>query len=73
MKKFFLLYLLLINTNIAAEDQAITQWVYNALERAQANIDKGNYGLERLYYDLANDLGMKSYDHFVILRTLHIF
>ena len=75
MKKFFLLYLLLINTNIAAEDQAITQWVYNALERAQANIDKGNYdAAERLYYDLANDSwGSKSYDHFVILRTFAYF
>ena len=75
MKKFFLLYLLLINTNIVANDQAITQWVYNSLERAQANIDKGNYEAARtIYYDLANDSwGSKSYDHFVILRTFAYF
>lgn len=75
MKKFFLLYLLLINTNIVADDQAITQWVYNSLERAQANIDKGNYEAARtIYYDLANDSwGSKSYDHFVILRTFAYF
>ncbi len=75
MKKFFLLYLLLINTNIVADDQAITQWVYNSLERAQANIDKGNYdAAETIYYDLANDSwGSKSYDHFVILRTFAYF
>ena len=75
MKKFFLFFLFLIQINITAEDQAIQGWVYNYLERAQANIDNGNIeAAERLYYELANDSwGSKSYDHFVILRTYAYF
>ena len=55
MKKFLLL-ILIVSFNISSAEQAITQWVYNTLERAQANLDKGNLeAAERIYYDYAND------------------
>ena len=51
MKKFLLL-ILIVSFNISSAEQAITQWVYNTLERAQANLDKGNLeAAERIYYD----------------------
>ena len=55
MKRFLLLFLI-ASFNVSAAEQAITQWVYNTLERAQANLDKGNIeAAERIYYDYAND------------------
>ena len=74
MKRFFIL-ILIASFNVSAADQAITQWVYNTLERAQANLDKGNLeAAERIYYDYANDTwSSRSYDHFVILRTYAYF
>jgi len=74
MKKFLLL-ILIVSFNISSAEQAITQWVYNTLERAQANLDKGNLeAAERIYYDYANDTwSSRSYDHFVILRTYAYF
>ena len=74
MKKFLFL-ILIVSFNVSAAEQAITQWVYNTLERAQANLDKGNIeAAERIYYDYANDTwSSRSYDHFVILRTYAYF
>ena len=74
MKRFFIL-ILIASFNVSAAEQAITQWVYNTLERAQANLDKGNLeAAERIYYDYANDTwSSRSYDHFVILRTYAYF
>ena len=74
MKK--LLFLILVASfNVSSAEQAITQWVYNTLERAQANLDKGNIeAAEKIYYDYANDTwSSRSYDHFVILRTYAYF
>ena len=53
MKK--LLFLILVASfNVSSAEQAITQWVYNTLERAQANLDKGNIeAAEKIYYDLS--------------------
>tara|TARA_B100000963_G_scaffold234377_1_gene204765 strand:- start:1400 stop:2617 length:1218 start_codon:yes stop_codon:yes gene_type:complete len=66
---------LFLSLSVTAADQAITQWVYNTLERAQANIDKGNLeAAEKIYYDYANDTwSSRSYDHFVFLRTYAYF
>ena len=75
MMKRFLLLFLIASFNVSAAEQAITQWVYNTLERAQANLDKGNIeAAERIYYDYANDTwSSRSYDHFVLLRTYAYF
>ena len=40
MIKRLLLFFLVSSFHVYSEEQAITQWVYNTLERAQANIDK---------------------------------
>ena len=40
--KRFLFLILIVSFNISASDEGIQQWVYNTLERAQANLDKGN-------------------------------
>ena len=73
--KRFLFLILIVSFNVSAAEQAITQWVYNTLERAQANLDKGNVeAAERIYYDYSNDTwSSRSYDHFVILRTYAYF
>jgi hypothetical protein len=65
----------LLVLTISAAEQAITQWVYNTLERAQANLDKGNVeAAERIYYDYSNDTwSSESYDPFVILKTYAYF
>ena len=56
MIKKILSSFLFFSLSISAADQAITQWVYNTLERAQANLDKGNLeAAEKIYYDYAND------------------
>ena len=75
MIKRLLLLFLVSSFHVYSEEQAITQWVYNTLERAQANIDKGNLeAAEKIYYDYSNDSwSSKSYDHFVILRTYAYF
>ena len=75
MMKRFLPLILIASFSISSAEQAITQWVYNTLERAQANLDKGNLeAAERIYYDYANDTwSSRSYDHFVILRTYAYF
>ena len=69
--KRFLLLILIVSFSVSASEQAITQYVYNTLERAQANLDKGNIeAAEQIYYDNANYAwSSRSYDHFVILRT----
>ena len=74
IKKIFSL-VLIFSLSISAGEQAITQWVYNTLERAQANLDKGNLqAAEKIYYDNANYAwSSRSYDHFVILRTYAYF
>jgi len=62
--------------SVSAESQeAINQWVFNALERAQLNVDKGNLeAAEKIYYDYASGTySSKSYDHFVLLRTYGFF
>ena len=54
--KRFLFLILIVSFNISASDEGIQQWVYNTLERAQANLDKGNIeAAEKIYYDYAND------------------
>ena len=75
MIKKILSLALVFSLSLSAAEQAITQWVYNTLERAQANLDKGNLeAAERIYYDYANDTwSSRSYDHFVILRTYAYF
>ena len=75
MIKKILSLALVFSLSVSAAEQAITQWVYNTLERAQANLDKGNLeAAERIYYDYANDTwSSRSYDHFVILRTYAYF
>ena len=67
MIKKILSLVLVFSLSISAAEQAITQWVYNTLERAQANLDKGNLeAAERIYYDYANDTwSSRSYDHFL--------
>ena len=45
--KRFLFLILIVSFNVSAAEQAITQWVYNTLERAQANLDKGNVEAEK--------------------------
>ena len=53
--KRFLLLILIVSFSVSASEQAITQYVYNTLERAQANLDKGNIeAAEQIYYDNAN-------------------
>lgn len=42
MIKKILSLVLILSLSSSADEQAITQWVYNTLERAQANIDRGN-------------------------------
>jgi tetratricopeptide (TPR) repeat protein len=62
--------------SVSTESQeAINQWVFNALERAQLNVDKGNLeAAEKIYYDYASGTySSKSYDHFVLLRTYGFF
>ena len=73
--KRFLLLILIVSFSVSASEQAITQYVYNTLERAQANLDKGNIeAAEQIYYDNANYAwSSRSYDHFVILRTYAYF
>ena len=75
MIKKILSLVLVFSLSVSAAEQAITQWVYKFLERAQANLDKGNLeAAERIYYDYANDTwSSRSYDHFVILRTYAYF
>ena len=48
MIKKILSLALVFSLSLSAAEQAITQWVYNTLERAQANLDKGN--LEAVSY-----------------------
>ena len=57
MIKKILSLALVFSLSVSAAEQAITQWVYNTLERAQANLDKGNLeAAERIYYDYALSL-----------------
>ncbi len=75
MIKKILLILIILTAKPLLAQEAIQQWVYNMLERAQANIDKGNIEqAEKTYKDYVDDsYSSNSYDHFVILRTYAYF
>ena len=53
--------------SVSTESQeAINQWVFNALERAQLNVDNGNLeAAEKIYYDYASVLIQAN--HMIIL------
>ena len=52
MIKKILLILIILTAKPLLAQEAIQQWVYNMLERAQANIDKGNIEqAEKTYKD----------------------
>jgi len=72
--RLVILFTVILSVNVQSQE-AIQQWVYNTLERAQLNVDKGNLeAAEKIYYDYATSTySSKSYDHFVILRTYGYF
>ena len=74
IKNIFLTFILFLSISISSQE-AIQQWVYNMLERAQINVDKGNLeDAEKTYkYHADDSASNKSYDHFVILRTYAYF
>lgn len=74
IKNIFFTFILFLSIS-AASQEAIQQWVYNMLERAQINVDKGNLEeAEKTYkYHADDSASNKSYDHFVILRTYAYF
>jgi len=74
MKNLLLVFVFIMSTQIASQE-AIQQWVYNMLERAQMNIDNGNTEqAEKTYKDYADrSYSSNSYDHFVVLRTYAYF
>jgi predicted negative regulator of RcsB-dependent stress response len=74
MKKLLFIFVFVFST-FAFAQEAIQQWVYNMLERAQLNIDNGNLEqAEKTYKDYADrSYSNNSYDHFVVLRTYAYF
>ena len=74
IKNLLISFVFIFSVSIESEE-AINQWVFNALERAQLNVDKGNLeAAEKIYYDYASGTySSKSYDHFVLLRTYGFF
>jgi hypothetical protein len=74
IKKLFLSAVLFSCISLSSQE-AIQQWVYNMLERAQINVDKGNLEqAEKSYKENADgSYSNNSYDHFVILRTYAYF
>ena len=74
IKNIFFTFILFLSIS-ATSQEAIQQWVYNMLERAQINVDKGNLEeAEKTYkYHADDSASNKSYDHFVILRTYAYF
>ena len=74
IKNIFFTFILFLSIS-ATSQEAIQQWVYNMLERAQINVDKGNFEeAEKTYkYHADDSASNKSYDHFVILRTYAYF
>lgn len=74
MKNLLLVFVFIMSTQITSQE-AIQQWVYNMLERAQMNIDNGNTEqAEKTYKDYADrSYSSNSYDHFVVLRTYAYF
>ena len=74
IKRSIIFFTLILSVTLHSQE-AIQQWVYNTLERAQLNVDKGNLeAAEKIYYDYATSTySSKSYDHFVILRTYGYF
>ena len=41
IKNLFIVFIFLFSTSVSSQD-AIQQWVYNMLERAQIKVDKGD-------------------------------
>ena len=74
IKKLFFSAVLFFCISLSSQE-AIQQWVYNMLERAQINVDKGNLEqAEKSYKENADgSYSNNSYDHFVILRTYAYF
>ena len=74
IKNFLLVFVFIWSTQVLSQE-AIQQWVYNMLERAQMNIDNGNTEqAEKTYKDYADrSYSSNSYDHFVVLRTYAYF
>ena len=74
IKNIFFTFVLFLSISVSSQE-AIQQWVYNMLERAQINVDKGNLvDAEKTYkYHADDSASNKSYDHFVILRTYAYF
>jgi len=74
IKSIILVFTLLFSLSLSSQE-AIQQWVYNTLERAQLNVDNGNFeAAEKIYYDYAtSSYSSNSYDHFVILRSYAYF
>ena len=74
MKKILFICAFLVST-FTYSQEAIQQYVYNLLERAQTNIDKGNLEqADKIYRDYVNrSYSSTSYDHFVVLRTYGYF
>ena len=74
IKNFLLVFVFIWSTQVLSQE-AIQQWVYNMLERAQMNIDNGNIEqAEKTYKDYADrSYSSNSYDHFVVLRTYAYF
>jgi len=74
IKSIIFVFTLLFSLSLSSQE-AIQQWVYNTLERAQLNVDNGNFeAAEKIYYDYAtSSYSSNSYDHFVILRSYAYF
>jgi len=74
MKKLLFVFVFIFST-FSYSQEAIQQWVYNMLERAQLNVDNGNIEqAEKTYRDYADrSYSSNSYDHFVILRSYAYF
>jgi len=74
MKKLLFIFVFILST-FTYSQEAIQQWVYNMLERAQLNVDNGNIEqAEKTYKDYADrSYSSNSYDHFVILRSYAYF
>ena len=74
IKSIILVFTLLFSLSLSSQE-AIQQWVYNTLERAQLNVDNGNFeAAEKIYYDYAtSSYSSNAYDHFVILRSYAYF
>ena len=74
MKKLLFISVFTFST-LSFSQEAIQQWVYNMLERAQLNIDNGNLEqAEKTYKDYSDrSYSNNSYDHFVVLRTYAYF